>query len=387
MRVFFILFFFVSLLFSSSLDNDLQEGVRYYKSKQYERALEIFDRLVIKYPKNKRARLEYARVLYRLGMFDESKSEFQKVLATNPPLVVQKNIEYFINLIEKKKKTNFFRGSIAIGTTHDNNIENKSDNSMYVGYTDANSSKRKDNFITAEVSLSHIKKLSNARWMNSLYLYDEQSHQKSSDRVSFVSLSSMYQLPLFGLRVSLPLSYSLTYIDSKKYSGSIRVSPKAEKSNNTSITSMQLLYEDNKNYNDNERSYKSYGIRARYLWMLNRFRNFVGLSFKEYKAKKDVRFDVSKRRVSVDMSSSYPITGTNILTMFFKNTHDKYTKKDPTLQDNRKDTSNNLSFSINQEISKNNSFELSISKIKNKSNMDFYSYDKSLFSLKLRKTF
>ena len=387
MKVFVILLFFISLLFSSSYQDDLQDGVKYYKSKQYERALEIFDRLVIKYPKNKRARLEYARVLYRLGMYDESKKQFQKVLSTNPPLVVQKNIKYFIRLIDKKQKTDFFRGSIAIGATHDNNIENKSDNPMYAGFVDANRDKRKDNFLTAEVSLSHMKKLPNARWMNSLYLYDEQSHQKSSDRVSFISLSTTYQLPLFGLRVSLPLNYSLTYIDSQRYSKSIKVQPKVEKLNNSSIISMQLHYEDNKNYNDSERSYKSYGIKAKYLWMLNRFRNFVGLGFKEYKAKKDVRLDVSKKRVTVDMSSSYPLTQTNLLSLFFKNTHDKYTKEDPTIQDHRKDTTNNLSFSINQEISKNNSFELSISKIKNKSNMDFYTYDKSLFSLKLRKTF
>ncbi len=387
MKSLFILLFFISLLFSSSYKEDLYEGIKYYKSKQYERALEIFDRLVIKYPQNKRVRLEYARVLYRLGMYDESKREFQKVLDTNPPLVVQKNIRYFIKLIEKKQKTNFFRGSIAIGATRDTNIENKSDNPIYAGYVASNKNKRKDNFLTEELSLSHVKKLKNARWMNSIYLYDEQSHQKSSDRVSFASLRSAYQLPLFGLRVSMPLSYSLTYIGSQRYSRSIKLQPKVEKLYHSAITSMQLLYEDNKNYNDDERSYKSYGIKARYLWMLNRFRNFVGLTFKEYKAKKDVRLDVSKKRVSVDMSSSYPLTETNFLSLFFKNTHDKYTKEDPTIHDNRKDTSNNLSFSINQEISKNNSFELSISKIKNRSNMDFYSYDKSLFSLKLRKTF
>ncbi len=387
MRFVFTILFFISLLFSTSLHDNLQEGVKYYKSKQYKRALEIFDRLVIKYPKNKRVRLEYARVLYRLGMYDESKSEFQKVLDTKPPLVVQKNIKYFIRLIEKKQKKDFFNGSISIGATRDTNIENKSDNPMYAGFVDENKNKRKDNFITAEFSLFSMKKLPNARWMNSLYIYDEQSHQKSSDRVSFVSLSSTYQLPLFGLRVSLPLSYSLTYIDSQRYSKSIRVQPKAEKLNNTSITSMQLLYDDNKNYNDDKRSYKSYGIRGKYFWMLNRFRNFVGFTIKQYKAKKDIRLDVSKKRVSVDMSSSYPITGTNFLSLFFKNTHDKYTKEDPTIQDNRKDTTNNLSFSINQEISKNNSFELSVSKIKNKSNLDFYSYEKSLFSIKLRKSF
>ncbi len=387
MKSLFILLFFISLLFSLSFQEELQEGVRYYKAKQYERAFEIFDKLLIQYPNNKRVRLEYARVLYRLGMYDESKREFLKVLNTNLPPIVQKNIKYFIKLIEKKQKTNFFNGSLAIGATRDTNIENKSDNPIYAGFIDSNTTKRKDNFLTQELMLSYTKKFSKSFWINSIYLYNEQDHQNSSDRISFASFNTTYQLPLFGLRISMPFGYDITFLDGEKFSRTFKVRPKMEKITNFSISSIAMLYEDIKNFSDDERSYKSYGIRAGYLWFFKRFKNIIGLNIKRYKAKKDNRLDVSKQRVSLDMSSSYPLSETNLISLFFKKTQDKYTKKDPTIQDNRRDSLNSFSFSLNQEITKHNSFELSISKIKNSSNLDFYSYDKSVFSIKLRNTF
>ena len=387
MKVILLLFLLLPLLFASNLQKDIETGVDYYKSKQFERALEIFDRLLIEHPKNKRVRLEYARVLYALKMYDESKKEFIKVLNTNPPLVVQKNIKYFIKQINKRQKTNFFSGSVSIGASSDSNIENKSDNPMYAGFIDSNRDKRRDNFITEELSLNHTKKLKNAFWQNSLYLYDEQSHAKSSDKVSFLNLQTAYKVPLFGLRATFPLSYSLTYIDNQRYSKSLRFQPKIELLKRNSILSLRLSYEKNKNYNNDERSYNSYGVKTKYLWMLNKFRNFVGLEIKKYKKVKGERLDVSKNRLAMDVSSSYPLMQTNLLNLFYKKTYDKYTKKDPTIQDNRKDKTDNLSFSFNQEIRKGSSFELGFTKIKNDSNLEFYSYDKSIFSIKLRKNF
>jgi len=387
MRVIFLVFISLSLLFAETIQDEIQKGVDLYKSKQYERALEIFDRLLIEHPKSKRIRLEYARVLFALGMYDESRKEFIKVLNTNPPPVVQKNIRYFLRQIDKKQKTNFFSGSISIGATSDSNIENKSDNPMYAGFVDSNLDKRRDNFITEELSLNHTKKLKNAMWQNSLYIYDEQNHEKSSDRISFISLQSAYKVPLFGLRATFPISYSLTYIGNQRYSKSVKLQPKFELLKRDSILSLRLGYEKNKNYNNDERSYKSYGVKAKYLWMLNRFRNFVGVEIKKYKKIKGERLDVSKERISMDISSSYPLMQTNLLNLFYKKTYDKYTKKDPTIQDNRKDKTDNLSFSFSQEIRKDSSFELGFTKIKNNSNLDFYSYDKNIFSIKVRKNF
>lgn len=387
MKILIFLFLTLSLLFSSTLHDEILQGVRLYKTKHYEEALEIFDRLLIEHPNNKRIRLEYARVLLALKMYDESKAQFIKVLNTNPPPIVQKNIKYFIKLIEKKKKTNFFKGSISIGATRDSNIENKSNNPVYGGFVDSNPTKRKDNFSTAEFSLFHIKNLPNAKWINSFYLYDEQNHQKSEDKVTFLNLATMYQVPLFGLRMSIPLSYSLTLLTSKKYSDLVSFQPKLEYLTQTSVISGAFIFEKSKNFSDTEKSYRSYGVRAKYLWMLKKFTNSAGLELKKFKKTTGNRLDISKDRVSMDISSSYPLFETNLVNMFYKNTHDIYKEKDPTIKEKRKDKIDNFTISLQQEITRKKYFELSFTKIKNKSNLDFYSYKKSLFSLKLTKEF
>jgi tetratricopeptide (TPR) repeat protein len=94
MKISALLLLFFSLSFATSFLEEIEEGVYFYKQKQYERALEIFDRVLINHPNSKRARLEYARVLFAMGRYEESKKEFLIVLNQNPPPLVKKNIKW-----------------------------------------------------------------------------------------------------------------------------------------------------------------------------------------------------------------------------------------------------------------------------------------------------
>ena len=383
MKQIIFLAIFLSTVFASTYHDELQKGVYYYKHHNYERALEVFDRLLINHPNSKRVRLEYARVLYAMGRYDEATKEFKKVLAQNPPPIVQKNIKWFLKKIDKKRKKNFYRASLSVGITNDNNIENKSNNPVYAGFIDSHPDKRKDRFITTEMSLSHIRKLKKGAWKNNFYFYDESSHDKESDTISFLSYSTAYQFIARGVRVTLPIGYSMVSLAKQRYVNSYSFKPSFDKKLTSKLmTNITLSYQKDKNLIDNEKDVKVLGIKNSYFFSYKLLRNMLGLEYKNFKRVNGNRLDVSKTRKSFIISSSMPLFETNMLSMFFKRSIDRYKEKDPTIDDNREDKNNNLNLSFKQNITKHQSFEIGFSKIKNKSNLDFYSYDKDTVSLK-----
>jgi len=385
----FLLFFLLSTFVFASLKSEIQEGVSFYKSKQYERALEIFDRILIEHPNSKRARLEYARVLYAMGRYDEAKKEFTVVLKSkNLPPLVRKNIKWFLKKIERKKKKNFFSGFVAVGTTEDSNIENKSDNPVYAGFVDSNIITRKDRYITKELYLQHKRVMQKGIWKNAFYIYDEAVHDESKDRISYSSFTTSYIFLINGLRVSLPVGLSYTDIDKKRYLKTISFKPEvAKKVSKRHILSCGLTYEKDDNKDNKDRSYKLYGLSLKWLSKLKGFSNRLGVGYKRYKRVRGDRIFVAKRRVSMDLSTSYSLLTSNFLTLFYKKIKDTYQEKDPSIQSQRVDKTDRYNFNFQQNISKSRYFQLGFSKISNKSNLDIFSYDKRLYTFKLTQTF
>jgi len=383
-----MIFVFISSVYSQTKEfkQELKLGVAYYKTHKYEQALIIFDRLLINNPNSKRVRLEYARTLYALKMYKESKKEFLYVLNKNPPDIVKKNIKYFIKKIDKKRKTNFFQGRISIGVTNDSNIANKTfiDTTQYGNFLLTNDiNERKDRYTTISVSLTHIKKLENSRWISSLYLSNDFLHDKSEDKVSIHNFSTRYIVPLYGLRASFPLSLTNIYIDGEKYSQNLSVEPTISKRlTKTKSISLSYIYQKNKNNQDSDKNTISRGANTRFSWMINKFSNSLGISMIKYQREQGTRLDVGKKQQSFDFSTSHPLFETNFLSFFYRHQKDIYTHKDPVLQYHRTDKKDNLNLSFNQHITNRNSFKVSFSKSKNSSNINSYSYKKDIFSFK-----
>lgn len=373
--------------FSSYDNKELNLGIAYYKTHKYEQALIVFDRLLINNPKNNRIRLEYARTLYALQMYDESKQEFLHVLNTNPPPIVQKNIKFFIKKIENSIKTNFFQALVSVGVSSDSNVGNNTflETTQYGQFVLNNDiQERKDRFTTAELSLMHMKKLPIGRWINSLYLYDEQSHDQSSDKITFLSLSSSYTIPLNGVRVSLPIGMDMTYVDSEKYAKSISFRPTVSKNITKTISaSLSASYQKSKNVLNEEKDLIIQGLNGKFYWMMKKFSNKLGLDFLEYRRINDGRSDISKDQYSFDISSSHPIFETNSINLFFRHQKEKYTEIYPVFDFYRVDKKDNINLSFNQEVTNSDSFKIGYTKSKNSSNINSYSYKKDIYSLKL----
>jgi hypothetical protein len=292
-----------------------------------------------------------------------------------------------IKRIDKKIKKDFFKGSISVGTVRDDNIENKSDNPVYAGFVDSNTKKREDRFVTTEFTLQYQKKLKDAIWGNTLYLYDESSHDSSEDKISYANFTTTYKFFAFGIRVFLPLSLSYTQVDKKAYMQTIALNPSIAKKIKSIVLMGNIGFEKNKNKDNNEKSTKVYSAGVKFLWRLYGFSNVIGVSFKDYKKVNGDRIDVAKRRDSFLLGTSYSLLKTNLLNLLYNKSRDKYKEKDPSIMDERVDKTDRYNFNFQQEIKKDLYYQLGFSKISNKSNLDIYSYDKNLVTFKVTKEF
>jgi tetratricopeptide (TPR) repeat protein len=81
-----------------------------------------FQRVLMQNPEHHRARAELARTYFLMGQFEIAETEFDKVLATDPPPVVQANIEKFLAEIRKQTRKLHFKGIAGLSLFHDDNI-------------------------------------------------------------------------------------------------------------------------------------------------------------------------------------------------------------------------------------------------------------------------
>lgn len=69
-----------------------------------------------------KARLDLAKLYFEMGMFKESKANFETVLATEPPEQVKRNIEFFLSKIESYETRSRLSLFAEVGAGQDSNV-------------------------------------------------------------------------------------------------------------------------------------------------------------------------------------------------------------------------------------------------------------------------
>ncbi len=92
---------------------DYMFGIAALRSGHADEASFAFERLLMNHPNNQRIRLEYALSQYMLNNNTVAKSEFERVLQSNPPQNVRDNVNNFLEAIERRqsqggKRLNFY---------------------------------------------------------------------------------------------------------------------------------------------------------------------------------------------------------------------------------------------------------------------------------------
>jgi tetratricopeptide (TPR) repeat protein len=105
-----------------NLDASFFLGRAAYESGDYEMSVAAFERILIMDPEAKRVKLELARAYLKLGSRDIAREYFKSVQATNPPPAVWQQIQQFIDSIDESEQKHLFNGFVTLGALYDDNV-------------------------------------------------------------------------------------------------------------------------------------------------------------------------------------------------------------------------------------------------------------------------
>ena len=100
-------------------------------------ALLAYNRIISQQEQNAEIRLERARVFYNLNLYSESRREFKKLLAHNPPAAAKTLIQNYLSAIKKTttKIRPYTRLKISTVLGHDDNVNSASELDEFLGFT------------------------------------------------------------------------------------------------------------------------------------------------------------------------------------------------------------------------------------------------------------
>ena len=100
-------------------------------------ALLAYNRIMAQQEQNAEIRLERARVLYNLSLLSESRLEFNKLLAQNPPPAASKVIQNYLSAIANRtaKINAYSRLKVSTSLGHDDNVNSASELNEFLGFT------------------------------------------------------------------------------------------------------------------------------------------------------------------------------------------------------------------------------------------------------------
>lgn len=116
----------LSTLYLNALDNielNFYLGRSAYELKEYPAALAAFERVTFLDPNNFENQIELARTQYKLGLYDEAKTNF-KVIRKAPEVTegMKKTIDYYLESIAKQQQRNFLFLTARGGLLYDSNV-------------------------------------------------------------------------------------------------------------------------------------------------------------------------------------------------------------------------------------------------------------------------
>ena len=371
------------LLLNKSKKDLLKKARWYYKDGDYESAFALLDKILIKDPKNSIARVEYARVLFKLKLYSASKKEFQKVLSSNPPQIVKENIKSYIKKIDSMKKRDNFNGFVEVSFAHDNNIDCKSSKKI-THYADMNlkndTNITKSSYQNLNFFLSHQHSFDNFYLNNSIYSYNE--FTKSNIRgLNFINLKSSIATKNENFITSLPLEISYSLLDSKSYMSSILFYPNITIYDREDLYRFTLLFDNYSYKSSKDKNHKRVGSS---LFYAKYFRDlYIGssLTLSKYIREKRVRYDISKLEAELSLYMDYNLAKRDKLSFGYQYSYQKYTVEDFNLGYLRVDRKNYIRTSFLHRLTNKIDLKLLYKYINNNSNVNSYYYDKRVYSL------
>jgi hypothetical protein len=368
-----------------------KEAKAYFNKGDYESALALFDKEMILHPENHLAALEYARTLYILGFYKQSKRAFLEVLSRNPPPNVKKNIYTFLEKIEEKITTTDFYGTIMIGSSYDDNLGyNSSDKTFQYGelLLENDTNKTAGFYTNLNLLLTYYYKKENFTWENKLYSYNEFQQEEEIEDLNFLQFTSTFSQNFQNLTITLPLGISQTWFGKKRDNLSLFTWPTLSYlvTPNNSI-SLMGKYHSTKHQQDSAKSYHRIGgaLFFTHTYLQGDIRTSIG--HEEDTKEEGLRQDISKERDYIGVTLNYALRQSSLLSLHYRHTESNYQDIDPVLAYAREDKRDQITLGIQENLTKSHSLSFIYTYLNNESNINSYSYEKNIFSLNYNYSF
>ena len=391
-------------IFNALFKNDLEnKQINFYLArsafelKKYDEAYSAYERILIKYPNEIRAKLEIARINFIQKRYKSSKKKFLELKKQNLPKEVIKNINMYLSKIDKKLQKSFLNGIYQIGLGYDSNINNRSIyDSFYIPsssviWNNTTKDESSSNIYTS-LFLNHKYLYSDSiSFKNNFLVYAKKVLKDSSKNVGFVS----YIPSVITLYDNVSIEYSvftdfLRY-ENEYYMNSYGINPQINYvySSNLQFALLYKYQKKNNKINNNKNKdsiYKSLNVGV------------VNIINNKYTISSSVNFENERKENSTLTNVDYNSKLFKILleyklskkisispSILYKNK--KY--KDININYLKKQINDEYTYNMNVQYIFDNSWMSQTSIVHNnvKSNIDSSSYKKNTISISFMKRF
>ena len=226
-------------IFNALFKNNLEDkqinfylGRSAFELKKYDEAYSAYERILIKYPNETRAKLELARIDFIQGRYKNSKKLFLELKQGNLPKKVQKNIDMYLSKIEQKTQKSFINGIYMIGLGYDSNINNRANNDTFYipsnSLTFTNTTKDESSVnIYGALFLNHkYQYKDNITIKNDFLVYAKAILKDSSKNIGFVSYTPSVVVTYDNTSIQYSVFTDFLRYDNTYYMNSYGMNPK-----------------------------------------------------------------------------------------------------------------------------------------------------------------
>ena len=407
----------INILENLSENNSANVGINYYlgrayyQTKDYEKASAAFERVDMVSSNNLRAKLELSQSYLMLGLYSEAATGFNEVLKNNIPDNVRSNIKQKIDYIESLESKGNFYGSIALGYTYDNNINNITDTKIFdtLKYKNLVVTDRKysDSYLSSMLNANYNYNINSEYSLNNSINLIEQKYSKDDERYSAATATGISKENKKELQfVSYNLQLSKSYKNSLVSIGTDLSDIKVSSDDYLNMYGINLSYQ--KRYLSNIAFFSILKVSKKlYEKVTNKNLNSINYQVvigqsvptNKYGAYSLIYLNMQEKRIVDDpnapnkytngliLSNRYKISdklSTNFLYLY---NHIEEQSRDASFGIIRDDLLTTLSFGVDYKINKTNIITSNIKQIDNESSINIYSYDKNVFDLFYKKLF
>jgi len=360
---------------------------------KFQEAYSAFERVLIIQPNHTRARLEFARTLYMLKMYEDAKMEFQKVRNSNVPDPIKQNIDLFLTQIEKATQRHALSQVLMFGIQYDSNV-----NSVYgteyllpttIGDIAINSEKKSDHFFEQMYMANHRYDFGDTggySWDSTFLLYAQQYDETHSKNIEFSSLTTGPTYAASKYSFSIPLSYERLRYASETYlhAGSLGFKYTRFLSD-TLMFNNAYTYKIKRNLiSGNEKSDSNIKDVSVGFYKILTDKSSINSTVTYAEERKDnsgIDVNVAKDKKGLNLTYSYTFNELYKSSIAYLHEESNYKQENALFGSQREDITNNITLALIRTLSKNSSVNVKYTKGNTNSNQAEYQYDKDIYGL------